>query len=253
MPRPSKKAEFNFDRLNQRATSEFIPVTAPAPELLATYVPLNAILPRPGGDTRPINSKHVAALIESIAILGLITPLAVDQEGQLLAGGHRLAALQALATDQPELFSTLFPNGVPVHVIPINASTDSVNALQIEVEENTQRRNFTATEIREAAKRLEAVGYERLRGRPKPGQKSLKRELASVFRLSEDRIQRILNQTQPKGRRTPIFSVDTALSCLEQWIDELSVQEEPEWVKTRNQMSRLYKQLKQLNNLKDAG
>ena len=46
--------------------------------------------------------------------------------------------------------------------------------LQIEVEENTQRKNFTTSQIKEAALKLEQAGYKRLRGRPKVGEKSLK-------------------------------------------------------------------------------
>jgi ParB family transcriptional regulator, chromosome partitioning protein len=144
------------------------------------------------------NVRHVENLADSISVLGLISPLTVDRKGHLLAGGHRRAAIHQISFEQPERFDELFSNGIPVRVIDIDASIDEIDALQIEVEENTQRRNFTVAEIREAAIRLEAAGYERLRGRPKQGQKSLKRELANVFRLSEDRIQRILNDSEQK-------------------------------------------------------
>jgi len=58
-------------------------------------MPLEAIKPR-DADTRPLNPAHVEALAESIAALGLIDPLAVDKQGRLLAGGHRLAAILQL-------------------------------------------------------------------------------------------------------------------------------------------------------------
>lgn len=92
----------------------------------------------------------------------------------------------------------LFPEGIPVRVVDIDATQDSVEALQIEVEENTPRRDFTVIEIKETAIKLEAAGYQRLRGRPKEGEKSLKRQLAKVFRLSEDRIQKIWNDSSSK-------------------------------------------------------
>ena len=58
-------------------------------------MPLDAIKPR-DADTRPLNPAHVEALAESIVALGLIEPLAVDKQGRLLAGGHRLAAIVQL-------------------------------------------------------------------------------------------------------------------------------------------------------------
>lgn len=52
---------------------------------------------RRDADTRPLNARHVVELAESIAVLGLLEPIVVDTAGHLLAGGHRLAALQLLA------------------------------------------------------------------------------------------------------------------------------------------------------------
>lgn len=217
-----KKTALKLDRLNERASSEFIPVTpGNSDSENQAFLSLDSILDRHGGDTRPINLKHVEALIESISVLGLITPLTVDIQGRLLAGGHRRAALLSLVENDPKLFRQLFPNGIPVRVMDIDSREDEVNALQIEVEENTQRKNFTPTEIKEAASRLESAGYERLKGRPRKGQKSLKRELANVFRLSEDRIQKILNDSASKGRRPPTFSTHNAIVTLERWLDEI--------------------------------
>lgn len=53
-------------------------------------------------DTRPLNAPHVVELAESIAILGLLEPLVIDRRGNLLAGAHRLAALQLLITSSDE-------------------------------------------------------------------------------------------------------------------------------------------------------
>lgn len=218
----SRKTSLKLDRLNERASSEFIPESQKGfDNVTLKLLPLGSILDRYGGDTRPINQKHVDALCDSISTLGLITPLTVDTKGRLLAGGHRRAALLQLASKDPKHFASLFPEGIPVRVMEIDSTTDEIDALQIEVEENTQRRNFTPSEIKDAANRLEAAGYARLKGRPRKGQKSLKRELANVFRLSEDRIQRILNDSDEKGRRTPTFSTNNAITTLEKWLEDL--------------------------------
>ncbi|MGF1601489.1 MAG: ParB/RepB/Spo0J family partition protein [Thermosynechococcaceae cyanobacterium] len=162
-------------------------------------IQLDKIGLRPSGDTRPLKLEHISELVESISVIGLITPLTVDRKYQLLAGAHRRAALQRLSEEHSDRFQELFPNGIPIRIMDIVADIDTIDALQIEVEENTQRRNYTAAEIKEAARKLEDAGYEKLRGRPSPGQKSLNRELMSVFRLSRRRITDILSE---EGKRS---------------------------------------------------
>ena len=239
-----KKLSLNLDRLNERAAAEFVPTTLQVENSsILKLLSLGDISDRPKGDARPLNENHVSDLADSILVLGLITPLTVDRNGRLLAGGHRRAALLKILIEDEERFYELFPNGIPVRVIDIDALNDEVDALQIEVEENTQRRNFTATEIREAARRLENAGYERLRGRPKSGQKSLKRELANVFKLSEDRIQRILNKSDQKGRCAPTFSVEGAISAIERWLREIGEPVSPAQEKVKRQMQSLVKEL----------
>lgn len=157
-------------------------------------LPLSQISARVHGDTRELNEQHVHELMESIEILGLISPLSVDREGTLLAGGHRRAALVLLAQHNPEYFTEHFAEGIPVYRLDLLAEEAPIAALQVEIEENTQRRNYSAIEIRQAAKRLEKAGYEKLKGRPKEGQKSLKQALQRIFKLSDRRIQMILNE-----------------------------------------------------------
>lgn len=166
-----------------------------------SYIPLSKIATRPTGDTRDLNPTHVTELVNSISAIGLISPLTVDSKYQLLAGGHRREALSHIFEQNPDRYHELFPDGVPVRVMAIDADTDIVDALQIEIEENTQRRNYTATEIREAALKLEKAGYEKLKGRPAAGQKSLNRELMTVFRLSRRRITDILNEPSSKSEQ----------------------------------------------------
>ena len=165
-------------------------------------LPLAQIGERVHGDTRALDPQHVQELSESVEVLGLITPLTIDAEGALLAGGHRRAALTLLQERAPERFEELFSEGIPVHRLTLNSAEQPVEALQLEVEENTQRLNYTAEEIREAARRLEEAGYERLKGRPREGQRSLKRALQQVFRLSDRRIQQLLN-TPHTAQDTP--------------------------------------------------
>ena len=72
-------------------------------------VPLAGIHLRRGDDNaRDLLAAHVVTLAESIAALGILEPVVVDLEGYLLAGGHRLAALQLLAEADGEARRKLF-------------------------------------------------------------------------------------------------------------------------------------------------
>ncbi|WP_024546337.1 ParB N-terminal domain-containing protein [Picosynechococcus sp. NKBG15041c] len=245
-----KKPILDLDRLNQRAAETFTAEKNYEKEVNQNLKLLlfEDILDRPGGDARPLKDAHVQALAESILVLGLITPLTVDRHGHLLAGGHRRAALHQIKLAYPEQYAALFPEGIPVRVVDIDAATDAVDALQIEIEENTQRKNFTTTEIKEAAQKLEQAGYKRLRGRPKAGEKSLKRELAKVFRLSEDRIQRILNETTQKGRCAPTFSPEQAIATVEKWSQTLASSEDKALVPIKIQLQSLLATLRELQS-----
>jgi ParB-like chromosome segregation protein Spo0J len=244
-----KKSELSLDRFHERAAMDVAVMKSYDQQVNQNLklLLLDDIRDRPGGDTRPLNEQHIQALAESIAVLGLITPLTVDQSGHLLAGGHRRAALHRLASEQPDLYQALFPEGIPVRVLDLDASRDSVEALQVEIEENTQRRNFTIAEIKEAARKLEAAGYTRLKGRPKAGEKSLKRELAKVFRLSEDRIQKILNDVSQKGRRTPTFSSNEAILTLEKWLKQIQASGDESLEAVHRRLVSLLKEVKKVD------
>jgi ParB family transcriptional regulator, chromosome partitioning protein len=219
-------------------------------------LPLSQISDRVHGDTRELNEQHVIELMESIEILGLISPLTVDREGTLLAGGHRRAALRLLAEHNPSCYDANFSEGIPVYRLELLASEAPIEALQIEIEENTQRKNYSPDEIRAAAKKLEAVGYEKLKGRPREGQKSLKQALQRIFKLSDRRIQSILNDDpkqstpahlQPVSIKTIRFAQKKALKGLEGLENQLSRFPNS----TKAQQSALLKIRKALQTLKD--
>lgn len=242
------KPKLGLQKLEQRANAEFTADKSYEHEVNQNLklLPFEDIADRPSGDTRELNESHIQELAESIAVLGLITPLTVDRNGCLLAGGHRRSAIHKLKQENPELYIELFPEGIPVRVLDIDATEDSSEALLIEIEENTQRRNFTTKEVKEAAQKLEQAGFIVPAGRPKSGQKLLKRELAKVFRLSEDRIQKILNDSSPKGRRTPTFSPEVAIETLEKWDKQIGNIETEEFKKVRSRIKSLVKELGKL-------
>jgi len=158
------------------------------------FMPFDAIQDR-AADTRKIREKHVKALELSILAIGLIEPLVVDQDGVLLAGGHRKAAIANLRQDET-LFKKVFPNGVPVRVMPFSAADNPAKALQVEVAENEQRRDYTAKEIRSIAEQLKEAGFEELKGRPSKTQKPLMPALSAVVGKSVRQLRRIINEDQ---------------------------------------------------------
>ena len=156
-------------------------------------LPLEQITDRLSENTRLLNPKHVESLAESIAVLGLIEPLVVDQTGRLLAGGHRKAAIALLKDTNPDAFTERFPSSqIPVRVMPFDAQQESDLALQIEVAENEQRRDYTPNEVRAIANRLRDAGFVDLKGRPKKGQKALMPALSAVIGKSIRTVQSYL-------------------------------------------------------------
>ncbi len=170
-------------------------------------LPLSQIHPR-AEDTRPLHEQHVKDLVESIGALGLIEPLVVDLKGVLLAGGHRLAAVQLLKETNVELYYSHFPDDlVPVRVMPFDAEIEPEKSLQIELAENEKRVNYSRDQIEKLAERLRSLNYRDSRGRPKQGEKALGPALAVAIGVSTRYVRRVLSEKRGEaeglGERFP--------------------------------------------------
>lgn len=188
--------------------------TADSPQSAATaaqpfppgFMRLEAVA-EPATSTRRVARKHVEALAESIAAVGLIQPMAVDAAGTLLAGGHRLAALRSLQAEQPEAFAKLFPDGlVPVRVMALaDGEPGARKALEIEMTENEKRRDYTGKEISALVDRLKEAGYLASTAGPRKkgdNQKHLTEALATVLGKSRRQAQRLISASKPATRPT---------------------------------------------------
>lgn len=179
-------------------------------------------------DTRPLDPQHVADLAESIAALGLIEPLVVDVNGVLLAGGHRLAALQALQKTDPQIYDQQFPEGqIQVHMLTFDAEQEPERALQVELAENEKRVNYTRDQIERLAERLRSLNYRDVRGRPKEGEKALGPALAVAIGVSTRYVRKVLSeqkqekQDQKNRNSVPILQKLKLLKKIEAALDEL--------------------------------
>jgi len=162
----------------------------------ASKLPLESIKDRYQSDTRPLNRDHVLALAESIRVLGLIEPLAIDSQNRLLAGSHRRAAIAMVKQDHPEEFDRHFSDGlVPVLTMPFDSEAEPSLALAIETAENFQRKDYTESEVRALAERLKDAGYVSKRGKPKPGDKLLIPTLAAAIGKHRKTVERYLYGT----------------------------------------------------------
>ncbi|NJN49650.1 MAG: ParB N-terminal domain-containing protein [Alkalinema sp. RL_2_19] len=154
-------------------------------------------------NTRELDTEHVAELATSIAVLGLIEPLAIDSNGRLLAGGHRLEAIRQLESEDAAIFQQHFPGGmVPARIFEFDADEDVDRAFQIEVAENEKRRDYTRDEVRAIADRLKSAGFMELKGRPKEGQKALMPALSVVVGKSIRRVRQYLNEPEASSEKT---------------------------------------------------
>ncbi|TVR62703.1 MAG: hypothetical protein EA420_09090 [Candidatus Competibacteraceae bacterium] len=209
-------------------------------------LPLSAIHPRPGGDTRSLKASHVLNLAESIAAVGLVEPPTVDQVGHLLAGAHRVAALrllaqsdvaaraeswlelarldksrltarQEIAVERLKVLSPLEMEEVPVMILPFNAVEDAARALAIETSENTQRRSYSKDEILTLVQRLRAAGFVEREGRPRTGEKALRPALSVVLGKSANTVRRWLGalddgpKTCPNGQVSDVREAEKKL------------------------------------------
>lgn len=165
-------------------------------------------------DTRKLNQPHVLSLVESITVLGLLEPLVLDRRYRLLAGGHRLAALEHLRDKYPKKFEHAFPDGmVPVRIMPFDAEAEQELALQCEIAENEHRRDYTPAEVRQLADRLRIAGYSHGKGRPKKGSKPLLPALEVIIGKHSRTIQRYLADKNgtPKNTTNVVFSSELKL------------------------------------------
>lgn len=187
---------------------------------------LGEIKPRSAGDTRKLRPSHVVALAESIAALGLVEPLVVDANGELLAGGHRLFACRLLDPEQRaqrahellkglpaplakelgariealgQLPSALDLRAIPVRAFEFAAQQDPEAALAIEVSENTQRVDYSPQEVRALYDRLIERGYTDHVGRPNAQQKPARPVLATVLGRSLRTVRRMLAGQEKLG------------------------------------------------------
>jgi ParB family chromosome partitioning protein len=190
---------------------------------------LDSITDRADGDTRPLNPAHIEALADSIAIVGLIAPIAVDSRGRILAGGHRRAAIALLREKDPEAYAKQFPSEqVPIRRYDFDSETEPDKALAIEASENEKRRDYTPAEVRAIADRLREAGYRDAPGKPKKGEKALRPALELIIGKSIRQVRRYLNnvsdissengkQNQDKQTRTDVLVLNRALISLQKW------------------------------------
>lgn len=178
-------------------------------------LPLHKIIDRVT-DTRELKTQHVEDLMVSISVLSLLEPLVVDTRNRLLAGGHRKAAILLLRERMPIEYSRHFPDElVPVRVLDFDADRNPDLALQVEIAENEQRRDYTATEVKVLAERLKSAGYSDTQGRPALGDKPLRPALTVIIGKSIRTVRRYLNEPEEKSRTdVRLFPDTTALTML---------------------------------------
>jgi ParB family transcriptional regulator, chromosome partitioning protein len=200
---------------------------------------LDSISERVEGSSRPLNPAHVEELANSIAVVGLIAPIAVDSQGRLLAGGHRRAAILLLRDRDPKIYAKQFPKEhVPIRRYDFDSTIEPEKALAIEASENEKRRDYTPAEVRAIADRLRAAGYRDAPGKPRKGEKALRPALELIIGKSLRQVRRYLNidtsvsaengqQKQDKRIRPDVRILNQALISLQKWADLAEDYENP--------------------------
>lgn len=87
--------------------------------------------------------EEIESLMDSMKRYGLLNPITVNSRFVLIAGERRLEAAKRLGWHT-------------INAVVLN-ETDKISELEMEIEENTQRSNFTEKELMEAYARLERL------------------------------------------------------------------------------------------------
>ncbi len=87
--------------------------------------------------------EEIESLMDSMKRYGLLNPITVNSRFVLIAGERRLEAAKRLGWHT-------------INAVVLN-DTDKISELEMEIEENTQRSNFTEKELMEAYARLESL------------------------------------------------------------------------------------------------
>lgn len=232
-------------------------------ERAVELVDLDAIRPRPGGDTRRAGAEHVLELAETINAVGLLQPPAIDAMRHLLAGLHRLEACRLLrlpgdarmeyllaldggdkldpaeTTDRlavlpapQDLEGPLAAGKVPCRVlVDLDAERDPGAALAAEAAENTARKNYTAPEVQALAQRLRAAGYRETGGRPRRGEKALRPALETVLGVSKNTARRLLGRMPAASKGAHVGTFSGTVARLDKALDAFLESDLPEGVR----------------------
>ena len=85
----------------------------------------------------------LSKLMESLKAYGLMNPILINSNRELIAGRRRLEASKRLGW-----------KNIEAHIVD---SSSDVNELEMEIDENLQRRNLSAVELAEGMSRLEKL------------------------------------------------------------------------------------------------
>lgn len=89
------------------------------------------------------NLGDLSSLVESLKQYGLMNPVVVNHRHELIAGERRIEAAKRLGW-----------RTIAVRVVD---DADDIGELEMEIEENTQRKNFSTDELAEAYIRLDRL------------------------------------------------------------------------------------------------
>jgi len=97
-------------------------------------------------------TKDIDALKESIKLLGLLNPIIINQDDELIAGFRRFTAYRQLKMEVPQTYDK----------IPYTRITyeDENKSLQAELDENIKRKKLSSYDVATAMKRLKEI-YEK--------------------------------------------------------------------------------------------
>ena len=204
------------------------------------YVDLNKIKVSPDRIRTTIEkTKELKALKESILVLGLLNPISLDKDYNLIAGFRRFTAYQELKMSNPMDYDKIPAN--------IFEDFDEYKKLKAEIDENLERKELSTSETKKAKSKLRILiegkgdyqtdvdaakakeDYEQLHPETIQGANIVKGE--KDYQTKEDIVKKSLADQKISAKRyetvTPVFSqrIEPAQRFTESIAKELGVSE----------------------------
>jgi hypothetical protein len=162
------------------------------------WEPFAELVVREGAGSRTSDDATVRRLAQDIRLRGLLQPLVIDDNKDIIDGRHRFAALDFLRSTDPKWFVKTFKRGIPVVRRPFARENDLERAVREAMVANAARKAPSPRDIDQYIRDL--ISTEEFAvsegGRPSAGKRSLSSVVKSDLKVSDSTAKRLIRRAR---------------------------------------------------------